>query len=150
MMILNIILMIILICFGVFIGINSIKTTKRTKYLNDVLEFSKTTVTNTISLKERLDNTERIISLIDVLIDTEIVRVLRTQLFIDSNKTFPPYQFDIQATEIANNVTNSIVISNNIDGETAFTSEELVKYIALNTSIKLSSRITTINNKKNS
>ena len=117
-------------------------------YLNDVIEFLKTDVTNKTSLQEKLDNTERILSLIDTLIDIEIVKILRTQLFIDDKKTFPAYQFDIQATEIANNVTNAIITSNNIDGETTFTSDELVKYVALNTSIRLSLRITEMNKKR--
>lgn len=142
------ILMIILICIATWIFINSIKTIKRMNYLNDVIEFLKTDVTNKTSLQEKLDNTERILSLIDTLIDIEIVKILRTQLFIDDKKTFPAYQFDIQATEIANNVTNAIITSNNIDGETTFTSDELVKYVALNTSIRLSLRITEMNKKR--
>lgn len=142
------ILMIILTCIATWIFINSIKTINRMNYLNDVIEFLKTDVTNKTSLQEKLDNTERILSLIDTLIDIEIVKILRTQLFIDDKKIFPAYQFDIQAIEIANNVTNAIITSNNIDGETTFTSDELVKYVALNTSIRLSLRITEMNKKR--
>lgn len=127
---------------------NLYRSSKKMNYYRDIYIFKSNTNTRDISLEQKLENTNNIIELVGLLIDIEIVRILRNQLITDGEKKFPVYQFDVKSKEIAEIVTDIVVMNNNIKTETLFTEDNLVAYIAKMSAMKLSDRINTLNMKK--
>ena len=127
---------------------NLYRSSKKMNYYRDIYIFKSNANTRDISLEQKLENTNNIIELVGLLIDIEIVRILRNQLITDGEKKFPVYQFDVKSKEIAEIVTDIVVMNNNIKTETLFTEDNLVAYIAKMSAMKLSDRINTLNMKK--
>lgn len=127
---------------------NLYRSSKKMNYYRDIYIFKSNTNTRDISLEQKLENTNNIIELVGLLIDIEIVRILRNQLITDGEKKFPVYQFDVKSKEIAEIVTDIVVMNNNIKTETLFTEDNLVAYIAKMSAMKLSDRINNLNMKK--